>query len=93
MPCCQPTDVARHRGTHYEMLGASRDADESELKRCFYRLSRKWHPDKNPEHVAEAETVFKAVKLAYDVLSDASRRRKYDARLDLESRQARSSCC
>ena len=69
------------RGTHYQMLGVARDADEVEVKKAFYRLAQKWHPDKNPEHIAEAETVFKAVKLSYDVLADAAKRRKYDAKL------------
>ena len=79
---------SRHfgRGNHYEMLGVHRNADEATVKKAFYTLSRKWHPDKNPEHVAEAETVFKAIKLAYDVLADHGKRRKYDAKLDLETR-------
>ena len=71
------------RGTHYQMLGVARDADEVEVKKAFYRLAQKWHPDKNPEHIAEAETVFKAVKLSYDVLADAAKRRKYDAKLQM----------
>ena len=71
------------RGTHYQMLGVARDADEVEVKKAFYRLAQKWHPDKNPEHIAEAETVFKAVKLSYDVLADAAKRRKYDAKLEM----------
>ena len=71
------------RGTHYEMLGVARDADDGELKKAFHRLAQKWHPDKNPEHIAEAETVFKAVKLSYDVLADATKRRKYDAKLQM----------
>jgi len=73
------------RGTHYQMLGVARDADEVEVKKAFYRLAQKWHPDKNPEHIAEAETVFKAVKLSYDVLADAAKRRKYDAKLQMGS--------
>jgi len=65
------------------MLGVARDADDGELKKAFHRLAQKWHPDKNPEHIAEAETVFKAVKLSYDVLADATKRRKYDAKLQM----------
>ena len=65
------------------MLGVARDADEVEVRKAFYKLSRKWHPDKNPEHVTEAETVFKAVKLSYDILADPARRRKYDAKLQM----------
>lgn len=84
-PPPQPPSHHLHvcRGTHYEMLGVARDADDGELKKAFHRLAQKWHPDKNPEHIAEAETVFKAVKLSYDVLADAAKRRKYDAKLQM----------
>ena len=71
------------KADYYEMLGVARDADDGELKKAFHRLAQKWHPDKNPEHIAEAETVFKAVKLSYDVLADATKRRKYDAKLQM----------
>ena len=77
------------RGSHYEFLGVSHGADDAELKKAFFRLSRKWHPDKNPDHVAEAETVFKAVKYAYDVLSDPTKKRRYDAKLSLKTRAGR----
>lgn len=66
------------QGDHYEMLGLRRNAGEAELKRAFYRLSKKWHPDKNPDHVAEAEVVFKGIKAAYETLSDPDKRRKYN---------------
>ena len=65
------------------MLGVARDADEVEVKKAFYKLSRKWHPDKNPGHEAASETVFKAVKLSYDVLAEPAKRRKYDAKLQM----------
>ena len=42
----------------------------SELKRAYFRRSLALHPDKNPEHTTEAEAIFKAVKLAYETLSD-----------------------
>ena len=65
------------------MLGVARDADDVQMKKAFYSLSRKWHPDKNPDKVVESEAVFKAVKLSYDVLADPAKRRKYDAKLKM----------
>ena len=46
---------------YYQVLGVSRDATESEIKRAFRSLARRYHPDKNPDD-AEAETKFKQVQ-------------------------------
>lgn len=69
------------KGTHYEMLGVWRSADDSEIRRAFHRLSKRWHPDKNPEHATESEVVFKCIKAAYETLSDPGKRRTYDKQL------------
>ncbi|MEM6290832.1 MAG: DnaJ C-terminal domain-containing protein [Myxococcota bacterium] len=61
----------------YETLGVGRTASESEIKKAYRGLTRKFHPDKNPGNKA-AEERFKAVSNAYDVLSDADRRSLYD---------------
>jgi molecular chaperone DnaJ len=63
---------------YYELLGVARDASESEIKKAFRGLARELHPDVNG-HDAEAEEKFKAAAEAYEVLSDAERRRTYDA--------------
>ncbi len=63
---------------YYEVLGVSRDADETEIKKAFRGLARELHPDVN-DHDPEAEEKFKAAAEAYEVLSDAERRRTYDA--------------
>ena len=63
---------------YYEVLGVGRDADETEIKKAFRRLARELHPDVN-DHDPEAEEKFKAAAEAYEVLSDAERRRTYDA--------------
>ncbi|MDX6588803.1 MAG: molecular chaperone DnaJ [Solirubrobacterales bacterium] len=63
---------------YYEMLGVGRDASESEIKKAFRGLAREFHPDVNG-HDPEAEEKFKAAAEAYEVLSDAERRRTYDA--------------
>src|SRR5215211_7845841 len=61
----------------YEVLGVGRDADETQLKKAFRRLARELHPDRNQDD-PEAEEKFKELAEAYEVLSDAERRRTYD---------------
>jgi molecular chaperone DnaJ len=63
---------------YYEVLGVSREASEIEIKKAFRRLARELHPDVN-DHDPEAEEKFKEAAAAYEVLSDAERRRTYDA--------------
>jgi molecular chaperone DnaJ len=63
---------------YYEVLGVGRDASETEIKKAFRGLARELHPDVN-DHDPEAEEKFKAAAEAYEVLSDAERRRTYDS--------------
>jgi molecular chaperone DnaJ len=63
---------------YYEVLGVARDAGETEIKKAFRGLARELHPDVNG-HDPEAEAKFKEAAEAYEVLSDAERRRTYDA--------------
>jgi len=62
---------------YYEVLGVARDADEGSIKRAYRQLARKYHPDVAKDKVA-AETHFKEINEAYEVLSDAQKRANYD---------------
>ncbi|MHC4091926.1 MAG: DnaJ domain-containing protein, partial [Planctomycetota bacterium] len=61
----------------YEILGVSRTAAPPEIKRAYRRLAKESHPDRNPGNKA-AETRFKEVQAAYEVLGDPERRQQYD---------------
>src|SRR3954468_1738160 len=63
---------------YYEVLGVPRSAQDAEIKKAFRRLARELHPDVNA-HDPEAEEKFKEAAEAYEVSSDAERRRLYDA--------------
>lgn len=62
---------------YYEVLGVSKAASADEIKRAHRKLVRQYHPDVNKDNKG-AEDKFKEVQEAYDVLSDADKRAKYD---------------
>ena len=62
---------------YYQVLGVARDADESAIKRAYRQLARKYHPDVATDKRA-AESHFKEINEAYEVLSDAQKRANYD---------------
>ncbi len=63
---------------YYEVLGVGKGASADEIKRAYRRLAIKYHPDKNPDNKQEAEAKFKECAEAYEVLSDAEKRQRYD---------------
>ena len=62
---------------YYEVLGVSKSASESEIKKAYRKLALKFHPDKNPGD-ASAEDKFKEAAEAYEVLSSAEKKSRYD---------------
>ena len=62
---------------YYEVLGISRNASETEIKKAYRQLAMKYHPDKNPGD-NEAEESFKEAAEAYEVLHDSEKRSLYD---------------
>lgn len=62
---------------YYEILGVQKGASESEIKKAYRQLAKKYHPDSHPGD-AEAEAKFKEASEAYAVLIDADKRAKYD---------------
>ena len=66
---------------YYEILGLKKTASQEEIKKTFKNLSRKYHPDKNPNNI-KAEERFKVIAEAYETLSDVKKRKHYDAKMN-----------
>ncbi|RMG76946.1 MAG: J domain-containing protein [Bacteroidetes bacterium] len=62
---------------YYKILGVDKNATKDEIKKAYKKLAKKYHPDRNPGN-KEAETKFKEINEAYEVLSDDEKRQKYD---------------
>ncbi len=62
---------------YYKVLGVSKSASAEDIKKAFRKLARRYHPDVNPGD-KKSEEKFKEINEAYEVLSDVTKRRKYD---------------
>jgi len=63
---------------YYETLGVSKTASDDEINKAYRALAIKYHPDKNPDDSEAATKKFKECAEAYEVLSDAQKRQRYD---------------
>ncbi|KAK1116453.1 hypothetical protein K0M31_019041 [Melipona bicolor] len=63
---------------YYKVLEVQRNATSGDIKKAYRKLALKWHPDKNPENLEEANKRFKEISEAYEVLIDEKKRRVYD---------------
>ncbi len=71
-------------GTYYQLLGVTSVASRAQIKRSFYELARRFHPDRHmarPEWTAELHRLMDSLTLAYKTLADEASRRAYDQRL------------
>jgi len=63
---------------YYEILGVTKSASDAEIKSAYRKMALKWHPDKNQDKKEEAESKFKEINEAYQILSDKQKRQTYD---------------
>lgn len=69
--------MAEDKRDYYEVLGIQKGASDDEIKKAYRKVAKQYHPDLNPDN-KEAEKKFKEVNEAYEVLSDSSKRQRYD---------------
>jgi curved DNA-binding protein CbpA len=81
--------------TAYDHLGVAPSTDGAALKRAYHAACLQWHPDKHrqssPEALARANTMFKRVTAAYEVLSDPEARAALDLRIQMDKIRARAA--
>ncbi|PIN23378.1 Molecular chaperone (DnaJ superfamily) [Handroanthus impetiginosus] len=68
----------------YKILGVSKTASMSEIKKAYKKLALQWHPDKNVDNSEEAEAKFREIAAAYEILGDEENRTRYDSGEDID---------
>ncbi|XP_063054604.1 dnaJ heat shock protein family (Hsp40) member A3b isoform X2 [Engraulis encrasicolus] len=69
--------VCQNKEDFYQVLGVARNATQKEIKKSYYQMAKKYHPDTNPDD-PQAKEKFAKLAEAYEVLSDEVKRRQYD---------------
>merc|ERR1719350_1005986 len=73
---CRRRFSAQKETDLYKLLGVDRAANDSEIKKAYFKLAKQWHPDVNPS--SEAAEKFAEISGAYETLSDKEKRSQYD---------------
>ena len=73
------TRSTRTKNSYYEVLGVSRNASQTDIKKAYQRLAMKYHPDRNK--AKNASEKFKEIQKAFQTLNDPNERSKYDRKL------------
>ncbi|XP_033310655.1 dnaJ homolog subfamily B member 6-like [Bombus bifarius] len=79
---------------YYNVLGVQQTATSEDIKKAYRKLALRWHPDKNPENLEEANKRFKEISEAYEVLIDERKRSIYDqyGKGGLQTRNVERQC-
>lgn len=87
----QKAEVALKRSKRkdlYKILGVTQDATDAQIKTAYRKMALKWHPDrhtdKGEEEKKQAETTFKTIGEAYEVLSNPEKKARYDEGVEVE---------
>jgi len=70
------TSAQSQKKSYYDILGVPRNASQKDIKKAYYQLAKKYHPDTNKDK--QAETKFQEIQQAYEILSDDQKRSAYD---------------
>lgn len=76
---------------YYKILEVNNSASQDVINKVYRTLAKKYHPDSNLDNIKEAETKFKEISEAYEILSDEQKRKDYDEKLEAYYQSQNSS--